>query len=110
MQLHFYDHDETCHNLRRMPVETTGMTESPQFLRVLARSLHRADRTAFSEMLRTISEQFGCFGCVVWEAWPVSPSDSDDTNLFAFAQWFKDNRIWRVHELPVKGSLAGFAW
>lgn len=69
----------------------------------------RRERTDLPEMLRTIAETVGAYGCIIWQVERRSTQHESppDLRLFALSEWFPDKQEADLHDLPQRGSVAG---
>ncbi|MCU1348708.1 MAG: hypothetical protein JWO56_1738 [Acidobacteria bacterium] len=74
-----------------------------EIFRIAARA---SSMSAVAEVLQTIAERTGSYGCILWRVAPSAPSEGD-RYLFAAAEWFPDARFSANHALPFSGSATG---
>lgn len=77
---------------------------------VTATTAQRAE-AALSTMLEHIAKIFEADSCVIWETSQSAddPANSTRGRLFALGAWFKENRIFAIHNMKMDGSLTGQA-
>lgn len=70
------------------------------------------DRLAgLNDVLARIAEAIGAIGCILWEAGPqavLGPGEPEGT-LHVAAEWFEDDTLCAIHDLPLEDSLTGAA-
>src|SRR5262245_11051882 len=67
--------------------------------------------SGISEILKSIAEAVGAMGSILWEVDPSSEVDkpSSSSYLFVLAQWFQDDSIRNILDLPLDHSVTGAA-
>ncbi|MBS1787713.1 MAG: GAF domain-containing protein [Acidobacteria bacterium] len=69
----------------------------------------RGGHSDLPEMLRTIVETVGAYGCILWqvERRLSIPETSSDLKLFALSEWFPREQMAELHDLPLHKSATG---
>ena len=74
----------------------------------LSRRLWRKSLGGLDEILRSVAEELGAYGCMLWKLTPHSRVDPEAPagQIFVLGQWFDDGRTFWLSEQP-GDSLGG---
>ena len=95
-----------------MKTETSALSQiNAHFMTLVQTALAQDRLSGISEMLRCIAEGLNGCGCILWEVAPVSKIDEDPPSghLFVLAQWFRDESVRVIQDLPLNQSASGAA-
>ena len=72
-----------------------------------------SEDVSITGMLRAVAEQFGAFGCGLWELSPFEANHKGEktasTKLVTVAAWWQDGRQFAMDDVPIEGSPTGQA-
>ena len=88
--------------------DSSQPTDTDVFANLVLTALKQERLSGLSEILRAIGEAVGAYGCILWEVTPNTTQLSSG-RLFGLAEWFKDGRTFKQHDMPIMGSANGLA-
>jgi len=94
-----------------MNKQPISIQASEHLMTLVETALSQDKLSGISEMLRSITEALDACGCILWEVAPGSKLDETPPSghLFVLAQWFRDDRIRVILDLPLGRSVSGEA-
>jgi signal transduction histidine kinase len=94
-----------------MNTQPISVQASERLMTLVETALSQDKLSGISEMLRSIAEALDACGCILWEVAPGSKIDETPPSghLFVLAQWFCDDRIRVIMDLPLDRSVVGSA-
>lgn len=76
---------------------------------LVSTALGQEELSGLSRMLKCIAKAVGAYGCILWELAPGANLESDppEGRLFVLAEWFEDDRVFAIHNMPLTESVNG---
>lgn len=76
---------------------------------LVLKALSGAKLSALTDVLKSIAETVDAYGCVLWQVNRPSKQKSSADRLFVISEWFRDDRSFALHDLPLHESATGIA-